>query len=60
MANFQVRRINKNNNEYFLLILRDVTERRYLEQELFKITENLEQLVQEKTLELQKKNQMLE
>lgn len=60
MANFQVRRINKYNNEYFLLILRDVTERRYLEQELFKITENLEQLVQEKTLELQKKNQMLE
>ncbi len=60
MANFQVRRIIKDEHEYFLLILRDVTERRFLEQELFKITENLEQLVQEKTQELQQKNQMLE
>jgi len=60
MANFQVRRLNIDGEDYFLLILRDVTERRFLEQELFKITENLELLVQEKTLELQKKNEMLE
>ncbi len=60
MANFQVRRLTIDGEDYFLLILRDVTERRFLEQELFKITENLELLVQEKTLELQKKNEMLE
>ena len=60
MANFQVRRLFIEGEDYFLLILRDVTERRFLEQELFKITENLELIVQEKTLELQKKNEMLE
>ena len=60
MANFQVRRLMIDGEDYFFLILRDVTERRFLEQELFKITENLEMLVQEKTIELQKKNEMLE
>lgn len=60
MANFQARRIIIDDIEYFLLIFRDITERKYLEQELFKITENLEILVQQKTLELQKKNEMLE
>ncbi len=60
MANFQARKIIYNGLEYLLLILRDITDRKFFEQELFKITENLELLVQEKTIELQKKNEMLE
>lgn len=60
MANFQARKMVIDNEDYILLILRDITERKYFEQELFKITENLEMLVQEKTIELQKKNEMLE
>jgi len=60
IANFQARRLVIDGEEYILLILRDITERKYFEQELFKITENLEMLVQEKTIELQKKNEMLE
>lgn len=60
MANFQARKIVEGGEEYFLLILRDITDRKFFEQELFKITENLELLVQEKTIELQKKNEMLE
>lgn len=60
MANFQARLIVQDDEEYFLLILRDITDRKFFEQELFKITENLELMVQEKTLELQKKNEMLE
>jgi len=60
MANFQARKMVVDDVEYFLLILRDITDRKSLEQELFKITENLENIVYEKTLELQKKNEMLE
>ncbi len=60
MANFQARKIVEQDKEFFLLILHDITDRKFFEQELFKITENLELLVQEKTLELQKKNAMLE
>jgi len=60
IANFQARRLFIDKEEYILLILRDITDRKYFEQELFKITENLEMLVQEKTIELQKKNEMLE
>ncbi len=60
MANFQARKMVVDDVEYFLLILRDITDRKSLEQELFKITENLEAIVYEKTLELQKKNEMLE
>ncbi|OHD14577.1 MAG: hypothetical protein A2086_08030 [Spirochaetes bacterium GWD1_27_9] len=60
IANFQARRLIIDSLEYILLILRDITDRKYLEQELFKHTENLEMIVQEKTIELQKKNEMLE
>ncbi len=60
MVNFQARKLIDNDKEYFLLILRDITKRKFFEQELFKITENLERLVAEKTQELQKKNEILE
>lgn len=60
MVNFQARKLIDNGEEYFLLILRDITKRKFFEQELFKITENLERLVEEKTQELQKQNEILE
>jgi diguanylate cyclase (GGDEF)-like protein len=60
IANFQARMIEIGGKKYFLLVLRDITDRKFLEQELFKLTENLEDEVQKKTIELQNKNQMLE
>ena len=60
MVNFQARKLIDDGEEYFLLILRDITKRKFFEQELFKITENLERLVEQKTQELQKQNEVLE
>ena len=59
-ANFQARKLLINGEEIILLILRDITERKYFEQKLIDMNEHLEILVQEKTIELQKKNEMLE